>query len=318
MKPTSTKAKEVIELGRVGQAPDDELIISRLLFCASRGDLTTLESLYAQHHPDLNLTDYDGRTCLHVASGLGHMKVVEFLIAHGANVNARDRFGGTPRDDAVRHGQEAITTYLLEKGATHPAEAFELELIYACSKGNVDQVTRLLRNKINPNCCDYDGRSPLHLAVAIKSSTLVNMLLEFGADPLVKDRFGGTPLSDAIRGKARVGRDTILEILKKAAAARSDAENLKKDYFVRFISTDAFKLLNPFVLIVLIFEMLMIVFYALFGSYSYEGEETELTADVNRYPYFQDVHVMIFVGFGFLMTFLRKVCAYTFIKLTSS
>ena len=33
---------------------------------------------------------------------------------------------------------------------------------------------------------------------------------------------------------------------------------------------------------------------------------TSKTAMDNRYAHFQDVNVMIFIGFGFLMTFLKK------------
>jgi ammonium transporter Rh len=39
------------------------------------------------------------------------------------------------------------------------------------------------------------------------------------------------------------------------------------------------------------------------------AEGFDATKDVvqNLYPFFQDVHVMIFIGFGFLMTFIKTM-----------
>ncbi|NP_776596.1 ammonium transporter Rh type A [Bos taurus] len=64
-------------------------------------------------------------------------------------------------------------------------------------------------------------------------------------------------------------------------------------------------------------EVVMIVLFALFVQYetsvntSRNPNETESAAmDVEKtmesYPFFQDVHIMVFAGFGFLMTFLWK------------
>lgn len=64
----------------------------------------------------------------------------------------------------------------------------------------------------------------------------------------------------------------------------------------------------------LVCEAICILFYGLFTEY---GDMTSphstaaddlVTADhlQQRYPLFQDVHVMIFVGFGFLMVFLKN------------
>ena len=56
-------------------------------------------------------------------------------------------------------------------------------------------------------------------------------------------------------------------------------------------------------LIALSFQVVLII---LFGTLVKYGPSPEAEAEVSRYPVFQDVHVMIFVGFGFLMTFLKK------------
>ncbi|XP_017784382.1 PREDICTED: ammonium transporter Rh type A isoform X2 [Nicrophorus vespilloides] len=53
------------------------------------------------------------------------------------------------------------------------------------------------------------------------------------------------------------------------------------------------------VLTLLALEVILIVLAGIFGTYDHEFEH-------EIYPMFQDVHVMIFVGFGFLMTFMKR------------
>ena len=57
------------------------------------------------------------------------------------------------------------------------------------------------------------------------------------------------------------------------------------------------------------FQILMIILFGIFVKYdsTVDAKVTDTNVPIQSiYPLFQDVHVMIFVGFGFLMTFLRK------------
>ena len=62
--------------------------------------------------------------------------------------------------------------------------------------------------------------------------------------------------------------------------------------------------------IILGLQCLLFIGYNLFTDYSSEASGTiegGVSNDINQYyPFFQDVHVMIFIGFGYLMTFLKN------------
>ena len=50
------------------------------------------------------------------------------------------------------------------------------------------------------NVGDYDSRCPMHLAAAEARILAVSYLLGISADPSVVDRWGNTPLDEALRG----------------------------------------------------------------------------------------------------------------------
>ncbi|XP_009936503.1 ammonium transporter Rh type A isoform X1 [Opisthocomus hoazin] len=55
-----------------------------------------------------------------------------------------------------------------------------------------------------------------------------------------------------------------------------------------------------FSILALLLEVIIIVLFGIFVEYN------NVDTSLSLYPHFQDVHVMIFVGIGFLMTFLKK------------
>ncbi|XP_074847496.1 ammonium transporter Rh type A isoform X2 [Carettochelys insculpta] len=59
-----------------------------------------------------------------------------------------------------------------------------------------------------------------------------------------------------------------------------------------------------FSVLAIFLEVSIIILFGLFVRY--EDKQSTTKDELFLYPFFQDVHVMIFVGFGFLMTFLKK------------
>lgn len=85
--------------------------VAAMCQAASEGKLGDLRRLL-ENGADPNLSDYDGRTALHLAAAEGYRDAVALLLSHRADPGRRDRWGATPAQDALRHGHAEIAALL--------------------------------------------------------------------------------------------------------------------------------------------------------------------------------------------------------------
>jgi glutaminase len=82
-----------------------------LLHAAETGSLSMLVSL-ANMGFSLSYTDYDRRSAAHLAASKGHTSVLKYLFKHSADMWAKDRWGVTPLEEAVREERSRAVAYL--------------------------------------------------------------------------------------------------------------------------------------------------------------------------------------------------------------
>ncbi|PAA50557.1 hypothetical protein BOX15_Mlig000563g4 [Macrostomum lignano] len=94
---------------RTTQESRSQEIVS-LLFSAQNNDVTALRRV-CMAGVDMNQTDYDGRSALHIAAAEGHCDVVSFLLEFGqADYSIKDRWGVTPYQEALRFNHTDVVS----------------------------------------------------------------------------------------------------------------------------------------------------------------------------------------------------------------
>ena len=102
--------------------------MNELIWATSKGDLGAVQQ-QVWRGADLNVSDYDLRTPLHLAAAEGKVEVITYLLAQGVEPNPRDRWDYTPLDDALRHGRDKAAAILqLEGGRTSVEEQIGLDV----------------------------------------------------------------------------------------------------------------------------------------------------------------------------------------------
>lgn len=91
------------------------MLMTPLMAAVHPGGLDKVR-LILERGADPNRANELGMTALSMAS-TGMPRIVAIMIAHGANVNSKDKYGVTPLMEAARCGKTAIVRLLLEAGA---------------------------------------------------------------------------------------------------------------------------------------------------------------------------------------------------------
>ena len=102
-------------------------------------------------------------TPLHKAAKEGNIEKVKSLIASGADVNAKSKYGDTPLHYAARRGHKIIGELLINKGAEVNAKnkSGETPLHIATFDGYKDFAEFLINNGANIDAMNKQGNTPL-------------------------------------------------------------------------------------------------------------------------------------------------------------
>ncbi|MBP1989886.1 ankyrin repeat domain-containing protein [Paenibacillus eucommiae] len=188
---------------------------------------------FVEHGADLEQSLGDHGTPLHWAVFRGRSSsIIELLLKHGAQVNAKRPDGKTAYTLAVRYGQTELADILLQYGANtdvHKIDSFfgayaaanEPEildmmknepalltslshhdlfmLLQFAEMNNSGAVSLMLKTGFDSHTKKEEGTA-LHIAAWFGHLETVKVLIASGASLTMKNAYGGTPLGSAIHG----------------------------------------------------------------------------------------------------------------------
>ena len=153
---------------------------------------------------------------IHAAKTLARVRLVQAMLAHGADVQAKGWVGGSALLAAVANNHLGIAELLLQWGMNvNAGNAQGLTPLHYAAMNKSEAMTRLLLSHgANPNAREANGGSALQFAVAyINSASTLQLLLDHGADPNLPDRRGSTPIMTA-KG---IKRPALVRLLEQGA-----------------------------------------------------------------------------------------------------
>lgn len=188
-----------------------------LLNATREGNFPKVQTLI-EHEGFEEITDKNGLTLLMIASLHGHVAITNYLIKKGAKINHQDKHGFTALHLAAQEGHLSIIKILLENGAAIDIvdDTGWPALLVAIQYGHLDIVREIISKDKNVNF-QYSGVTPLYIAVQNNELSIVQLLLEKGADPLVPTKIGETPIDLA---KDRNYSDIYFALMQKTKSFR--------------------------------------------------------------------------------------------------
>jgi len=158
----------------------------------------------------VNAKDEDGWTPLHFAVT---KEIAELFIAEGADVTAKNKWGGTTLQYAARRGYKEVVELLIAEGADVNAKDNygQNTLLWAALGGHKETAELLMSKGADVDAKNTSGKAPLHNAAYNGNKEIVELLIAEGADVNAQDDDGETPPNRAEEEKHK----EIIDLLRK-------------------------------------------------------------------------------------------------------
>ena len=163
---------------------------------------------------DGNTPDPKGQHALLIAAREKSGKVADELLRWPAiKVETRNAADESPLMMASLQGLTELAQKLVAKGADVNKPGWA-PLHYAATKGHLEVITLLLDNYAYIDAASPNGTTPLMMAAFYGTPSAVKLLLEAGADPLLKNVQGLTAVDFAQRNNRQESADLIAAFVR--------------------------------------------------------------------------------------------------------
>ncbi|MBV8810416.1 MAG: ankyrin repeat domain-containing protein [Acidobacteriaceae bacterium] len=173
------------------------------LWYAVQADHARVVDLLVSQGARLDFRYGSGQTILHLACARGNPQIVTRLLAARADVSATDQSANTPLDEAVLNDRLEILRLLLAHGAD-PKAVHSL-----------------------------DGRGPMQEACIKGFAGLIPVLVQAGSDPLIRDRYGLSPLDLAVAYKNENVIRELLTLARSTPPLQAEADDAMESATLR-------------------------------------------------------------------------------------
>jgi uncharacterized protein len=184
---------EVVVAGLVGSGGGG---LTALVFAAREGDLESAK-LLLEAGADINQTTEYGWTPLLTATNNRHYLLGKFMLDRGADPNKANKGGWTPLYLATDNRNIEGGDYPVPKPDMDHLEYIKLLLGHGADPNGRVKDNTLTRTIFTMQWFYEDGCTPFVRAAQSSDSELMQLLLDWGADPFIPTAYGDTALTAA-------------------------------------------------------------------------------------------------------------------------
>lgn len=218
----------------LGLGKDDDLSPIMVACRASKNDdQLGLVEMLVSYGFNINSRDKIGRSALHFAINGSNIKIMEYLLALGADYSFRDNNGDTPMMLAKKFNKLELLD--LFQSVSKDTKIIELKKIITNTTGKInlnqdiktamsiclssindnqfESIRELIMSGFNVNSKDDTKKTLLHMAVVNNNLRIVELLINSGININSQDNLGKTPLMLACQYSHRDSKLAIVEFL---------------------------------------------------------------------------------------------------------